>query len=151
MLAIPARTWKRFKSYLTLHNRALKTCFQCRRVYLANKNFFIKSRLIVGYADLMQQGNHSRHVLLWAGRTHIINILHHIVLTTSADLWQWGVHQKRLVREMIVGQDETQPVTYSKSCRSSQIQQNYQTWIGQCLQVIFTLRLIVLHKLSFSF
>ena len=51
MLAIPARTWKRFKSYLTLHNRALKTCFQCRRVYLANKTFFIKSRLIVGYVS----------------------------------------------------------------------------------------------------
>ena len=48
MLAIPARTWERFKSYLTLHNRALKTCFQCRRVYLANKKI-IKSRLIVGY------------------------------------------------------------------------------------------------------
>ena len=57
MLAIPARTWKGIKSYLTLHNRALKTCFQCRRVYLANKIFFIKSRLIVGYG-LVLIGQH---------------------------------------------------------------------------------------------
>ena len=76
MLAIPARTWKRFKSYLTLHNRALKICFQCRRVYLANKNFFIKSCLIVGYdltSSMLQQ--HLPHPWLVVNSFHINDVV----------------------------------------------------------------------------